>query len=332
MAKTIKRIKAEEVCRQFPDTPTMTLAKKLYKENVELYKDVEEARLCVRIVRGKAGDYQRKHSVDKSLYKKEDGKLNPFELPPSHAEHKRPFKLPKACKKILLLSDIHIPYQDNEAIEAACNYGLEQGCDTVFLNGDILDFYGLSFHEKDPRNRPTIADELEMGRKFFKWLRNKFKKQTIYFITGNHEARLERYLRVKAPELLNISEFKLPFLLNLAEVRVIPIEHRAKVYAGKLMIEHGDKMFGAGGVNPARSLLLRFKRSVICGHFHRTTQANSKVYDGDTHMAWSTGCLCELEPSYMEVNEHNHGFATIEVFDNGNYKVINKQIFNGKVY
>ena len=329
---SLKRTLATELCRKFEDTPSLTLAKKLYKENVEIYKDVEEARFYVRSVRGKTGKHHRETLKDKSLYKQEDGSRNPFELPISHAHTKEAFKLPKSTKKILLLSDIHIPYQDNEAILAACDYGLEQGCDTIYLNGDILDFYGLSFHEKDPRNRPTIGEELEMGRQFFKWLRQKFPTQTIYFITGNHEWRLERYLRVKAPELLNISEFQLSFLLNFAEHGIINLEHRAKVYAGKLLIEHGDKMAGAGGVNPARTLLLKFKRPTICGHFHRTSAANQKIYDGSQLMAWSTGCLCELEPSYMEVNEHNHGFAVVEVFPSGEFKVDNLQIINGKVY
>jgi len=334
MAKqtTIKRNLAVEACTKFPDTPSLTLAKKIYKENKEIYKDVEEARTHIRTVRGKRGEKCRKEIADKSLFDKSERSRSPFELPISHAYTKEPFVLPKACKKILLLSDIHIPYQENEAVEAACDYGLEQGCDTVYLNGDILDFHGLSFHEKDPRNRPTIGEELEMGRQFLKWLRQKFPTQTIYFITGNHEWRLERYLRVKAPELLNITEFQLSFLLNLAEHHIINIEHRSKVYAGKLLIEHGDKMAGAGGVNPARTLLLKFKRPSICGHFHRTSSANQKIYDGAQMMAWSTGCLCELEPSYMEVNEHNHGFAVIDVFPSGEFKVDNKQIINGKVY
>jgi len=48
-------------------------------------------------------------------------------------------------------------------------------------------------------------------------------------------------------------------------------------------------------------------------------------------VTYSIGCLCELEPRYMEVNNHNHGFAIIEVFDN-DFCVSNKKIVNGKVY
>lgn len=155
----------------------------------------------------------------------------------------------------------------------------------------------------------------------------------IYFIPGNHEARLQRFLRVKAPELLGNEEFELKSLLRCGEHRIEYLEHFSKVFFGKLLIEHGDKLRGAGGVNPARTLLLKFKRPTICGHFHRTTSANHNVYD-DTHMmAWSTGCLCELEPDYMPVNEWNHGAAIVErLSDDGHFRVDNFQIINGKVY
>jgi hypothetical protein len=97
------------------------------------------------------------------------------------------------------------------------------------------------------------------------------------------------------------------------------------------MVEHGDKMKGSGGVNPARTLFLKLKRHSICGHFHRTTENTAKVYDDEVVVTYSTGCLCELEPGYLEINEHNHGFAIIEM-DGVNFTVNNKKIIKGKVY
>lgn len=328
--QTIAGKLAEQLCKDFPTKATLTLAKLLYGKYPEHFKNVEAARGMIRNYRGEL-KYQ-KALPERTTKQSTPKSLNAYELPQSHSHKKEAFVLPKSSKKILLLSDIHIPYQDNEAIEAAVEYGLKEGVDTVYLNGDILDFFGCSFHEKDARKRPRMSEELEMGRQFLDWLRFKFPTQQIYFIPGNHENRLERYLIVKAPELLGIDEFNLPTLLRLGEKRIHWLDHKAKVYFGKLLVEHGDKMKGAGGVNPARSLLLKFKRSTICGHFHRTSQANQKIYDGDIQMAWSTGMLCEDEPEYMEQNEHNHGAAIIDVFDNGNFRVDNFQIINGKVY
>lgn len=320
---------AERLCRKFPNTPTLALAKKLFNENSQFFKDIETARGLIRRYRGE--NKKKSVSVEKITPRAIPNTKSPY-LPDSFAHKKEPFHLPQSSKKVLLLSDIHIPYQDNEAIEAAVNYGIEHGVDTVYLNGDILDFYGVSFHEKDARKRPRMSEELEMGREFLDWLRFKFPSEQIYFIPGNHEQRLQRYLVTKAPELLGVEEFNLDTLLRLGEKNIHWLDHKSKVYFGKLLVEHGDKMKGTGGVNPARTLLLKLKRSTICGHFHRTSQANQKIYDGDIQMAWSTGMLCEDEPDYMEVNEHNHGAAIIDIEPNGNFRVNNFQIINGKVY
>lgn len=330
--KTMEQIPtqvARELCKKFPDSPTLTLAKKLYKENTKLYRNVEHARSCIRSIRGLSG-HNKNNLKDKSLVKEPAYNYNPFDLPQSKSEPREVWKLPKSLSKVLLLSDIHFPYQDNEALTTALKYGRDNNVDAIFLNGDILDFYQCSFHEKDPRVT-SIADELEMGREFFKTLRKNFPKAMIYYITGNHEARLERYLRVKAPELLDIQEFRVDVLLRVAESGIHYLPHGTKCYFGKLLVEHGDKMKGSGGVNPARSLFAKLKRHAICGHFHRTSEATEKVYDGDVVVTYSTGCLCELEPRYMEVNNHNHGFAMVEM-DGENFKVRNLKIVNGKVY
>ena len=318
---------AKEMIKRFPDSPKLTLAKKLFKENPSVYKNVEHARSTINRLRG-LGSYKR--IADKSLFQEPKFNYNPFDLPQSKSEPREIWRLPKSLSKVLLLSDIHFPYHDEKALTTALKYGKDNNVDTIFINGDMIDFYQLSFHEKDPRVT-SIADELDMARDFFKSLRKNFPKAMIYYITGNHEYRLERYLRVKAPELLDVAEFRIDVLLKVAEFGIHYLEHGTKCYFGKLLVEHGDKMKGSGGVNPARSLFAKLKRHAICGHFHRTSEATEKVYDGDVVVTYSTGCLCELEPKYMEVNNHNHGFAIVEM-DGEEFKVRNLKIVNGKVY
>jgi len=179
---------AEQMCRDYPKLPTMTLAKKLFAEYKDNFKNVEAARNLVRTYRG---EKDRGHIKESKLTPQETPKsLNPFQLPESHLHKKEPFYLPKSSKKVLLLSDIHIPYHDIAAIEAAVEYGISEGVDTVYLNGDILDFFGVSFHEKDAKKRPRMSEEIEMGRQFLQWLKYKFPSEQIYFIPGNHEQRL----------------------------------------------------------------------------------------------------------------------------------------------
>ena len=296
-------------------------------ENPNVFTNVEHARGTINRLRG-LGSHGR--IADKSLFEEPKFNYNPFNLPESKSEIREIWHLPKSISKVLLLSDIHFPYQDNKALTTALKYGQKEKVDAIFINGDLMDFYQLSFHERDPRCT-DIAEELEMCREFFKTLRLNFPKAMIYYIPGNHEYRLQRYLRVKAPELLDVAEFRLDVLLRVAENGIHYLEHGTKCYFGKLLVEHGDKMKGSGGVNPARSLFAKLKRHAICGHFHRTSEATEKVYDGDVVVTYSTGCLCELEPRYMEVNNHNHGFAIVDM-NGDNFAVSNKKIVNGIVY
>ena len=317
-----------EYLERFPNLPSRTLASKIYNENNELFKDIESVRFHIKYYRGKSGKTQLNKLTNKKFV---DVKIKPLTMPESHTKHVEVWKLPKANKKVLILSDIHIPYHDVEAIKIALNEGKQQGIDTIYLNGDILDFFMLSFHEKNPKNRPSLRNEIDMAREFFAYLRQEFPNVTIYFKPGNHEYRLERYLYLKAPELLDCEEFKLEILLGLAEFRIIYISKRIKTYFGHLLVEHGDRMKGNGGVNPARSLYMRYKRHVLAGHFHRKSEHVEKVYDGSLVTAFSTGCLCELEPEYFEVNNHSHGMSIVEV-DGDNFRVKNYLIENGKLY
>lgn len=319
----------KEYLTKFPNSTDHSLAKKIYNENREVFTTSDAVRSSIRYLKGKIGVSNRKNLADKTFLEKENKSLTWY-LPESHSEEANVWKLPKSIKKVLLLSDLHFPYHNVQAIEAAINNGVEEGCDAVFINGDMLDFYQLSFHEKDPR-KTSIKTELEQGRQFFQYLNYKFPNKKIYFIPGNHEYRMERYLRIKAPELLDVEEFKLDVLLRVREFNVEYIPYGSKVYFGKLLVEHGDKMRGSGGVNPARTLSLKIKRHAICGHFHRTTECISKVYDGHSIATYSTGCLCELEPKYMPINEHNHGFAIVKV-NGDDFVVKNKKIIDGKVY
>jgi len=117
MAESQKTKLAREVRERFPDTPTLTLAKKLSKEHFETFLGVEDARNSLRYIEGKRGSHLKKKLADKSLVKNEDRPRNPFKLPKSYAKGRKHIDI--KGKKILILSDIHIPYHDIDALSTA---------------------------------------------------------------------------------------------------------------------------------------------------------------------------------------------------------------------
>jgi predicted phosphodiesterase len=328
--KTIARTTAEQICSRFPETPSLTLAKKLFAEYPEIYNDIEHARTNVRMIRGKIGAKNKKELADKSLVEEKPRPLNPFALPKSYAKKRRHVEVKGT--KFLILCDLHFPYQDNEAIECAINEGLKQGCDSIILNGDALDCHMISDFVKDPRKR-KFKDELYSIRQFLASLRHTFPTANIYYKEGNHEERYWRYMRIKAPELFDIDAFDFPSLTHCDKHDVKWIDGKSKLNIGKLSIFHGHE-FGKQflpSVNVARGLFMKTKVSALCGHHHQTAEHNERDANGKFITCWGVGCLSELSPDYNPYSKYNHGFAIVEKGINGSYSVKNHRIHEGKI-
>ena len=318
MTKPYRTVKENTVIvidylKRFPNTTSKALARKIYSDHPGFFTCFEQVYLRIRYYRGQTGKLLRSNIANKEFVQPLKGTFmkTEFNLPESHTKSRGTFTFPSGCKKLGVFGDVHIPFHDNIALEAMFNKFEEENVDSILINGDLLDFYQLSFHEKDPR-QVHFKDEIEAGKEFLAYIRNRFAGIPIYYITGNHENRFERYLRIKAAELLDMDEFRLDVILHVGEYRIEVIPFRSKVVFGDYTIEHGDKIPGAGGVVPARTLLMRLKSNSIVNHFHKSSESSQRVFgigEPTTIKAYSLGCLCDLNPEYMEINEWNHGFA-----------------------
>lgn len=229
----------------------------------------------------------------------------------------------------LVLSDIHIPAHNRQAIELAVGQGRREGVTGILLNGDLMDAHEISDHDKDP-SAPRYVREVELGGQFLRWLREQFPAARIVFKHGNHDERMDRYIFNRAPALFGLEAVTLRGLLNLESVGVETASGRRVVKLGKLHVVHGHEYKGGGGVNPARWLYLRARSVAMTSHFHRTSEHHAKDISGKYEAAWSTGCLCDLRPLYAPLNEWNAGWAVVEVANDGEFGVRNMRMFNGK--
>lgn len=313
--------------KRFPNSPNLTLAKKIYAENKTLFKSVEHARSTLRNYREGRPDMNiKKYGLEPKSFDR-----NPFKLPESYADPFEPYIISQS--KTLIISDLHFPYQDNEAITLALNYGLEKKVDCILINGDLLDFATISRHEKDFRHR-SVAEEFEAVRTFLFALRENFPKAKIVFKLGNHDERWEKWLYVKAPELFDCNDFQLEVLLKLGELRIDIVKDKRPIKIGKLTVLHGHELAGgSGGVNPARSTFLKTLENVLVGHYHKTSENTEATMYGDVITTRSMGCLCGMNPMYMPINKWNHGFAYVELdMKSGEYHLHNLRIIKGKIY
>jgi len=282
---------------------------------------------------------KRKEEVDNqneflSLAENITGKQrNTYNLPNSLETHYEAYKLPKECNDILFINDIHLPYHSLTALNIALKYGFDKKVNTIFINGDLIDFYAISRFQKDPRKR-DLGMEIKTTRDFLSILRKIFPLAKIFYKLGNHDVRWEHYLIEKAPDLLGLSEFNLESILKLADHDITMIPDKQIVHIGKLTALHGHELGTSimSPVNIARGLYLKAKDNAICGHHHQSSEHTEPNINGKVVTCWSVACLSELHPDYAPINKYTHGFAHIRVVDEeGNFEVTNLRIINGKI-
>lgn len=329
--KSLKREKAEEFNLRYPKTGNNPLAELLFEQNPVLYKDKEEARKFLRTIRGSAGKKDRAQAVEIKHFP--NGKHNPYDL----AEEDHNFYEPLVIKtnkpiKIGVLSDLHFPYQHNQAIELALNSFKESGVDIIILNGDVMDCYMESDFVHDPNKRDLIK-EIAVTKNFLAALRREFPKIRIIYKEGNHEYRHKSYLARKAPSLFGFEETRLQNLLGLTAFDIEWLDNKRFIEVGKLTVVHGHEFprgFGSP-VSPAKTFYTKAKKSVLGGHHHQVTSYSTKTINGHQHVAYSTGCLCDLTPEYAPLNDWSLGFAEIDLFPDDSFTVHNKKIVEGKI-
>ena len=276
--------------------------------------------------------YLPERELRKQIAKEKIIKELNIELPDSLIIQKQDYYLPSHLKNILVLSDIHLPYYDKEAVLTAIEFGINQNVDTIYLNGDIVDFNSVSRWQTSPNER-DLMNEVKISRLFFKYLRNVFPAQSIIWKLGNHEERWESFLSSKASEIFNLDVLYLSKLFQVDELGIELVDGKTIAHFGNLTVVHGHELpRGIGSpVNPARGLYMKAKESALCGHHHQTSEHTEKSINGKIVSCWTTGCLSDLRPSYSTVNKYNHGFAHVQL-DNEQFEVRNYKIINNKIY
>lgn len=318
--------------KRFKSAPSAQLARILHTDHPLIFGSSEQARDLVRYYRGAHGAINRKklttNEYVRSIEEAMAQKYNPFGLPDAVSDTWSPVSLPIKQGRGLVIADLHVPYHDIEAVTVAIQWAkANKYTDFVLLDGDINDYYQLSKYEKDPRNRP-FQEEQDDTNKLFDALQRAFPKAQIIIKYGNHDNRLERYLRTRAPELLDMKDYIKDDYLKIKERGFITVPHDVPIRIGKLNILHGHEIAVSTAVNPARGAYLKAMECVLLAHCHRTSQHAETSISGRLDTAWSIGCLCQLHPEYARINKWNHGMAGLE-FDGDDFQIENKRIVNG---
>lgn len=321
--------------KRFPKAPALTLAKIAFRDHPEYWANVEACRSMIRRILGARGEVDRARIVDKSLYRppRQPGDwLKRIPKAITQLKNWAPVRL-FGANRTLILSDVHVPFHDPQALQLALEYGVKHKATLILLNGDIVDHYWGSTFVTDPRLK-DFAAEIKAAKKLLRGIRKTFLKAKIVWKYGNHEERYDRYMQLKCPEFLGVEQFEWGNVFGLADLGVELVREKRPIQLGKLNVIHGHeyKFQIANPVNPARGFFLRAKCHVLGGHFHQSSAHSEKNIEGKVISTWSTGCLCDLHPEYLPINSWGQGFAFVETDADGSFHVDNRRIIEGKVW
>lgn len=312
---------ARNLVRRHPTHPARSLARRLVEEANGAIT-LEQARTRIRNQFGQGGTKRFKSVAKRPARKPGQG----VEMPASKAESWEPYVL-DVTGIVGILSDIHVPYHSETALQAAVGHLKTVGIDALILNGDTCDFYTISRWVKNPKKR-DFRGEIEAVRQLLSWLRQEFPGIPIVFKAGNHEERWAHWLWQHAPEISDDPRMGLDQWLDFDKHGIELVEDQRPIMVGELPVLHGhEKGRGISSpVNQARGAFLRLLHTVLEGHGHRTSgHAESDMWHRET-FCWSTGCLCDMTPEYARMNKWNWGFATASVDSEGSFDVDNYRI------
>jgi hypothetical protein len=324
MTTTNKGNIIKEAVERYPSFGNLTIAKIVIHNQGDIFENnLERIRALVRHYRGAMGEQSKKYRVD--------GKpTTPKTQPLTWRKVRTPYNLSPGLW--LILADVHAPFHDIKAVEAAIAYGKSQNIDGVLYNGDLQDCASISYWMSDRKR--DFDKETETFIDFLDFLCYEFQGKKQVYKPGNHEYRLPRIYQSKMPELAGIPLAIMDEIYNFDGRGIEFLEYYQKVYAGKLPILHGHEVRNlAVAVSPARGLFLRFLSWGMCSHVHRTSENSERNIEGTLLTTWTTGCLCDLSPDYDPyANKWNHGSALVNVDKDGSFEVRNFRILpSGKV-
>ena len=221
-----------------------------------------------------------------------------FPMPvPSVDYVRKDIKEAKDGTKLVIVSDLHYPFIDERTWRAVRHFIDDFQPNVMAWNGDIGDFYNISFFDKNPARGFALKDEVRELRNFLYQHRQRWPDTEHYYLKGNHEERLETYIK-KNPELEGLISLEAILHLKQMEFTVLPWGGILN-YLG-FSITHGNKVSSLPN-GTARMHAVPpggIGGSGVVAHSHRRGMWVWTDMHG-THSFYESGCLSRLDPDYV---------------------------------
>ena len=220
---------------------------------------------------------------------------------PSIDEQEETLKDGDKERSIVVCSDFHIPFHDEEALKVFINFLAEYNPDELVLNGNINDMTAFSSHPK-LRDLALRVNSATKDRHIWfgiaELLREILPDTKISYIGSQcHEGWIDQWVQLSPVLVEDWENYSIPGWLKLAQ---FGIYYYPEVYDPignkELIITHGTVARAKGG-SSAYATMEAEGTSIIQGHTHRLAQVFKTTSRGET-VAVECGCLCQRTPWY----------------------------------
>lgn len=200
--------------------------------------------------------------------------------------------------KILIVSDIHAPYQSDKALDKVMSVIKEEKPDYLINLGDMVDLDIISKFKDTSTGYAkgdTVIDQTIEAwgilEEMITVAKKANKKCKGVFIEGNHDHRFNLHLK-KHRELAGVTN--LAKLLQTKELGYSHIPYGQTYTLGGFTFLHGHYACA----NTAKKHLDMMKTNLVFGHVH-TPSTYFGTASGTKPVAYGVGCLCKLEMDYL---------------------------------
>lgn len=184
----------------------------------------------------------------------------------------------KTIEKHIFVPDIHFPFHDKKSLDTVYAFTEWFQPDVFTQLGDLVDFYDLSFYDKDPMRLSSLQLEVEMARNFWQKIHNLCPDAKKFMKEGNHEDRFYRFL-CKNPAIAALDDLSLPKIFRLDKYGVEYSHFRDLLFFNdNLMVLHGQ---WASRKTAASKHLEELGVNCVFGHTHRASTASKKNFGVD---------------------------------------------------
>lgn len=224
-------------------------------------------------------------------------------------------------ERVVFPSDMHYPYQDNDAILLAMTIARDFDPTVRVSGSDGVDFYSLSKFDKNPLRRKSIDFEVDMWTAGERAWNDATPNAVAVYLMGNHEFRLQRYLW-RHEEISDLRALQIPSFMRLDELGIVyeDSQHElanTEIQFGNLVIKHGSIVRKHSGYTARGELEKEFYQvNMLTGHTHRGGLTYATTRNGVVQGVEGF-CLCDLKPAYVDKPNWQQGTVLVTVHDDG---------------